>query len=239
MAAGGPSVTCHPADAGDEQCLRCGCSSPSCTVVRCYLPPGRCWRQAMSEVWMYQSVMYCGTVLPATRQMLATSNVWGVDVPVRHVLWYSVTCHPADAGDEQCLRCGCTSPSCTVVLCAADIDGPLHTACKQVNIIDKCAQWSAKPNLCRGGASSQCSWSVKQHWLHVEGLETEWVHCPVAAEHVTLKTAHSHGRRTGRPSNNGSSGPHESASAATESLVVQPFLQDSQVWRTDRQTQHR
>jgi len=33
----------------------------------------------------------------------------------------------ADAADEQCLRCGCSSPSCTVVLCAADIDGPLHT----------------------------------------------------------------------------------------------------------------
>ena len=28
----------------------------------------------------------------------------------------------ANAGDEQCLRCGCSSPSCTVVLCAADID---------------------------------------------------------------------------------------------------------------------
>jgi len=27
----------------------------------------------------------------------------------------------ADAGDKQCLRCGCSSPSCTVVLCAADI----------------------------------------------------------------------------------------------------------------------
>ena len=27
----------------------------------------------------------------------------------------------ADAGDEQCLRCGCSSPSCTVVLCAADV----------------------------------------------------------------------------------------------------------------------
>jgi len=35
----------------------------------------------------------------------------------------------ADAADEQCLRCGCSSPSYTVVLCAADIDGPLHTAC--------------------------------------------------------------------------------------------------------------
>jgi len=29
----------------------------------------------------------------------------------------------ADAGDEQCLGCGCSSPSCTVVLCAADIVG--------------------------------------------------------------------------------------------------------------------
>jgi len=29
----------------------------------------------MSEVWVQQSVMYCGMVLPATRQMLATSNV--------------------------------------------------------------------------------------------------------------------------------------------------------------------
>ena len=50
------------ADAGDEQCLRCGCSSPSCTVVRCYLPPGRWWRRAVSEVWMQQSVMYCGAL---------------------------------------------------------------------------------------------------------------------------------------------------------------------------------
>jgi len=38
-----------------------------------------------------------------------------VDVAVRYVLWCGVTCHPADAGDEQCLRCGCSSPSCTVV----------------------------------------------------------------------------------------------------------------------------
>jgi len=29
----------------------------------------------MSEVWMQQSIMYCGAVIPATRQMLATSNV--------------------------------------------------------------------------------------------------------------------------------------------------------------------
>jgi len=50
------------ADAGDEQCLRCGCSSPSCTVVRCYLPPGRCWRRAVSDMWMQQSVMYCGAL---------------------------------------------------------------------------------------------------------------------------------------------------------------------------------
>jgi len=55
-------VTCHPADAGDEQCPRCGCSSLSCTVVWCYLPPGRCWPRAMSEVWMQQSVVYCGAL---------------------------------------------------------------------------------------------------------------------------------------------------------------------------------
>jgi len=42
-------VTCHLADAGDEQCLRCG--------------------------WMQQFVMYCGVVLPATWQMLVMSNV--------------------------------------------------------------------------------------------------------------------------------------------------------------------
>jgi len=59
-------VTCHLADAGDEQCL-------------------------------------------------------SVDTAVRHVLWCGVTCHLADAGDEQCLRCGCSSRSCTVVLCAADV----------------------------------------------------------------------------------------------------------------------
>ena len=39
-----------------------------------------------------------------------------------------------DAGDEQCLRCGCSSPSCTVVLCATDIDGPFHTACTAADI---------------------------------------------------------------------------------------------------------
>ena len=36
---------------------------------------------------MQQSVRYCGKVLPATRQMLASSNVCGVDAAVRHVLW--------------------------------------------------------------------------------------------------------------------------------------------------------
>ena len=66
------------ADAGDEQCLRCGCSSPSCTVVRCYLPPGRCWQRAMSEVWMQQSVVYCGwCYLPPGRcWQRAMSEVW-------------------------------------------------------------------------------------------------------------------------------------------------------------------
>jgi len=36
---------------------------------------------------MQQSVVYCGAVLPAARQMLATSNVSGVDAAVRRVLW--------------------------------------------------------------------------------------------------------------------------------------------------------
>ena len=104
MAAGGPQMlatsnvmysgTVLPATrqmlATSNVCgVDCGCSSPSCTVVRCYLPPGRCWRRAMSEAWT-------------------------VDAAVRHVLWCGVTCHPADAADEQCLRCGCSSPSCTV-----------------------------------------------------------------------------------------------------------------------------
>jgi len=61
------------ANAGDEQWLRCACSSPSCTVIRCYLPPGRCWRRAMSEVWMQQSVTYCGAVCCRRRWTVAHS----------------------------------------------------------------------------------------------------------------------------------------------------------------------
>ena len=30
--------------------------------------------------------------------------------------------HFTNSRDEQCLRCGCSSPSCTAVLCAADIN---------------------------------------------------------------------------------------------------------------------
>jgi len=44
-------------------------------------------------VWIQQSVMYCGMVLPASRQMLATSNVSNVsrvDTAVRHALRCSV-----------------------------------------------------------------------------------------------------------------------------------------------------
>jgi len=35
----------------------------------------------------------------------------------------------AGAADEQCPRCGCSSLSCTVLPCAADISEPLSTAC--------------------------------------------------------------------------------------------------------------
>jgi len=48
-----------------------------------------------------------------------------VDAAVRHVLWYGVTCHPADAADEQC--CACVY---SVVPRAADVDGPLNTVCQ-------------------------------------------------------------------------------------------------------------
>jgi len=41
---------------------------------------------------MQQCVVYCGAVLPATRQMLATSNVCCVDAAVRRVLWCLVLC---------------------------------------------------------------------------------------------------------------------------------------------------
>jgi len=43
----------------------------------------------------------------------------------------------ADAGDEQCLRCGCSSRSCTVVLCAADIDGPLDSNKRSENFDER------------------------------------------------------------------------------------------------------
>jgi len=53
-------------------------------------------------------------------------RTWNAGVTVRTADGSRQT---ADAGDEQCLRCGCSSPSCTVVLCAADIGESLHTAC--------------------------------------------------------------------------------------------------------------
>ena len=69
-------------------------------------PDDRTWNAGVA----YEQLMAAGGP-----QMLATSNVRGVDAAVRRVLWCGVTCHPADAGDEQCLRCGCSSPSCTVM----------------------------------------------------------------------------------------------------------------------------
>jgi len=55
---------------------------------------------------MQQSVMYCGTVLPATRQMLATSNVRGVDAAVRHVLFISQR-KKADGFSNSCVCSSC------------------------------------------------------------------------------------------------------------------------------------
>jgi len=51
--------------------------------------------------------------------------MWNANVTVRTADGSRRT---ADAADEQCLRCGCSSLTHTVVPCAADIVGPLHTA---------------------------------------------------------------------------------------------------------------
>ena len=64
--------------------------------------------------------------VPGRLQKRPDDRTWNAGVAVRTADGSRRT---ADAGDEQCLRCGCSSPSCTVALCAADIDGPLHTAC--------------------------------------------------------------------------------------------------------------
>jgi len=59
---------------------------------------------------------------PGRLQKRLDDRTWNAGVAVRTADGSRRT---ADAGDEQCLRCGCSSPSCTVVLSAADIDGPL------------------------------------------------------------------------------------------------------------------
>ena len=64
--------------------------------------------------------------VPGRLQKRPDDRTWNAGVAVRTADGSRRT---ADAGDEQCLRCGRSSPSCTVVLCAADVDGPLHTAC--------------------------------------------------------------------------------------------------------------
>jgi len=55
---------------------------------------------------------------PGRLQKRPDDRRWNAGVAVRTADGSRRT---ADAGDEQCLRCGCSSPSCTVVLCAADI----------------------------------------------------------------------------------------------------------------------
>ena len=56
---------------------------------------------------------------PGRLQKMPDDRTWNASVAVRTADGSRRT---ADAGDEQCLRCGCSSPSCTAVLCAADID---------------------------------------------------------------------------------------------------------------------
>jgi len=56
---------------------------------------------------------------PGRLQKMPDDRTWNAGVAVRTADGSRRT---ADAGDEQCLRRGCSSPSCTVVLCAADID---------------------------------------------------------------------------------------------------------------------
>ena len=56
-----------------------------------------------------------------------------MDAAVRHVLWYGVTCHPADAADETMSMselCMQQSVVYSVVPRAADVDGPLNTVCQ-------------------------------------------------------------------------------------------------------------
>jgi len=63
---------------------------------------------------------------PGRLQKRPDDRTWNAGVAVRTADGSRRT---ADAADEQCLRCGCSSQSCTVELYAADIGGPLHTAC--------------------------------------------------------------------------------------------------------------
>ena len=56
--------------------------------------------------------------LPDRLQKRPDDRTWNAGVAVRTADGSRRT---ADAGDEQCLRCGCSSPSCIVVFCAADI----------------------------------------------------------------------------------------------------------------------
>ena len=84
----------------------------------------------------------------------------------------------ADAGDEQCLRCGCSSASCTVVLCAADIrlSGPtfcvitatnkqVPTVVVAIRHIAAAAQIGA--SYSPGGASGQLFTPISIHgYLH-------------------------------------------------------------------------
>ena len=110
-------------DAVDEQCLKCGCSNLWCTVVLCaaYIdgPNIECWcrgtnswwqpadrrccRWAMSEVWMQQSVVYCGALCCIHRWTVAHSlycTRWGMSYnwvcSECSCLWSILLCHAAN-----------------------------------------------------------------------------------------------------------------------------------------------
>jgi len=68
---------------------------------------------------------------PGRQQNTPDDRTWNAGAAVRTADGSRRT---ADAGDKQCLRCGCSSPSCTAVLCAADVDGPFVRSWRKLGL---------------------------------------------------------------------------------------------------------